>query len=103
MDYLEENHPLKNDQVLLEDLLNEPKKENHRMVTIVIFRITQKRNLLYQIDLLSSLLFIIKNNNVKSYLEILDFVGIFNNISEYDIDERSKKRLSKFITKIVKI
>lgn len=103
LDYLEENHPLKNDQVLLEDLLNDPKKENHRMVTIVIFRITQKRNLLYQIDLLSSLLFIIKNNNVKSYLEILDFVGTLNNISEYDIDERSKKRLSKFITKIVKI
>jgi len=80
---------------------NKDKKINCFKVNALIYRITQKRNILHQIDLLEFILRIILKykNEIKCYKDILLYQKDFVNISKYDSDENSKIKLIKFIIK----
>ena len=70
-------------------------------VNVLIYKITQKRNFLHQIDLLSFVLELLKKykNDIKCYKDILKYQNDFKNISIYDTDENSKIKIIKFIIK----
>lgn len=101
LSYLIDNHTVEEDKKLLEELLKQGK--DSKMCNIVIFRLQQKINLLYQIDLMNALLKIIKEKKINNYLEILDYIDELENISEYNTDYLSKKIIRKCITKQVKL
>ena len=89
----------------LDELENElfynKEKINCFKVNALIYRITQKRNILHQIDLLEFILRIIikYKKEIKCYKDLLLYQKDFVNISKYDTDENSKIKLIKFIIK----
>ena len=89
----------------LDELENElfynKEKINCFKVNALIYRITQKRNILHQIDLLEFILRIIikYKKEIKCYKDLLLYQKDFVNISRYDTDENSKIKLIKFIIK----
>ena len=80
---------------------NKEKKINCFKINALIYRITQKRNIMHQIDLLEFILRIIikYKNEIKCYKDILLYQKDFVNISKYDTDENSKIKIIKFIIK----
>jgi len=80
---------------------NKEKKLNCFKINVLIYRITQKRNILNQIDLMEFILKIMKKykNEIKSYKEMLNYIDEFVNITKYDTDENSKIKIIKFIIK----
>ena len=80
---------------------NKEKKLNGFKINVLIYRITQKRNILNQIDLMEFILKIMKKykNEIKSYKEMLNYIDEFVNITKYDTDENSKIKIIKFIIK----
>ena len=74
---------------------------NYFKVSALIYRITQKRNVLNQIELFEYVLGIIEKykNEIKCYKDILIYVKDFVNISKYDTDDNSKIKIIKFILK----
>ena len=80
---------------------NKENKINYFKVNALIYRITQKRNILHQIDLLEFILGIIYKykKEIKCYKDILLYQKDFVNISKYDTDENSKIKIFKFIIK----
>ena len=80
---------------------NKEKKLNVFKINVLIYRITQKRNILNQIDLMEFILKIMKKykNEIKSYKEMLNYIDEFVNITKYDTDENSKIKIIKFIIK----
>ena len=80
---------------------NKEKKLNGFKINVLIYRITQKRNILNQIDLMEFILKIMKKykNEIKSYKELLNYIDEFVNITKYDTDENSKIKIIKFIIK----
>ena len=87
----------------LENVLfnNKEKKINCFKINALIYRITQKRNIMHQIDLLEFILRIIikYKKEIKCYKDILLYQKDFVNISKYDTDENSKIKIIKFIIK----
>ena len=87
----------------LEKMLFDKKDYNTNgfKVNVLIYKITQKRNFLHQIDLLSFVLELLKKykNDIKCYKDILKYQNVFKNISIYDTDENSKIKIIKFIIK----
>ena len=83
------------------ELFNNKEKINCFKVNALIYRITQKRNILHQIDLLEFILKIIikYKKEIKCYKDLLLYQKDFVNISRYDTDENSKIKLIKFIIK----
>ena len=83
------------------ELFNNKEKINRFKVNALIYRITQKRNILNQIDLLEFILRIIikYKKEIKCYKDLLLYQKDFVNISKYDTDENSKIKLIKFIIK----
>lgn len=83
------------------ELFNKKEKINCFKVNALIYRITQKRNILHQIDLLEFILRIIikYKKEIKCYKDLLLYQKDFVNISRYDTDENSKIKLIKFIIK----
>ena len=83
------------------ELFNNSEKINCFKVNALIYRITQKRNILHQIDLLEFILRIIikYKKEIKCYKDLLLYQKDFVNISRYDTDENSKIKLIKFIIK----
>ena len=83
------------------ELFNNKEKINCFKVNALIYRITQKRNILHQIDLLEFILRIIikYKKEIKCYKDLLLYQKDFVNISKYDTDENSKIKLIKFIIK----
>ena len=83
------------------ELFNNKEKINCFLVNALIYRITQKRNILHQIDLLEFILRIIikYKKEIKCYKDLLLYQKDFVNISRYDTDENSKIKLIKFIIK----
>ena len=83
------------------ELFNNKEKINCFKVNALIYRITQKRNILHQIDLLEFILRIIikYKKEIKCYKDLLLYQKDFVNISRYDTDENSKIKLIKFIIK----
>ena len=83
------------------ELFNNSEKINCFKVNALIYRITQKRHILHQIDLLEFILRIIikYKKEIKCYKDLLLYQKDFVNISRYDTDENSKIKLIKFIIK----
>ena len=77
------------------ELFNNKEKINCFKVNALIYRITQKRNILHQIDLLEFILRIIikYKKEIKCYKDLLLYQKDFVNISRYDTDENSKIKL----------
>ena len=80
---------------------NKEKNINHFKVNALIYRITQKVNILNQIELLLFILSIMKKykKEIKSYDDILKYEKEFVHISQYDNDFNSKEKIIKFIKK----
>ena len=97
------NNTIENDMNELENELfnNKNNKINSFKVNAFIYRITQKANIINQIELLEQLLFIMEKHKkeIKSYIKLLDYIDECNNISQFDIDENSKIKLINFIKK----
>ena len=74
---------------------------NYFKVNALIYRVTQKRNILHQIDLLEFILgLMIKyKKEISCYKDLLLYQKDFVNISKYDTDENSKIKIIKFIIK----
>ena len=80
---------------------NKENRINYFKVSALIYRITQKRNILNQIELFEYVLGIIQKykNEIKCYKDILIYVKDFVNIPKYDTDDNSKIKIIKFILK----
>ena len=80
---------------------NKENNINYFKVNALIYRITQKRNILHQIYLYKYVLGILDKykKDIKCYKDILNYQNEFNNISKYDTDENSKIKIIKFINK----
>ena len=80
---------------------NKENSINYFKVNALIYRITQKRNILHQIDLFKFVLGILDKykKDIKCYKDLLNYQNEFNNISKYDTDENSKIKIIKFIIK----
>lgn len=78
--------------------MNDFKKMNQRDMNIIIYRIRKRVNLAHQIDLMKCIREeITKRDNVKDYLLITNSIIKSKNISEYDDDSNSIKKILKFI------
>ena len=95
-DKIEELHELEN-----ELFNNKENNINYFKVNALIYRVTQKRNILHQIDLLEFILgLMIKyKKEISCYKDLLLYQKDFVNISKYDTDENSKIKIIKFIIK----
>ena len=80
---------------------NKENNINYFKVNALIYRVTQKRNILHQIDLLEFILgLMIKyKKEISCYKDLLLYQKDFVNISKYDTDENSKIKIIKFIIK----
>ena len=84
------------------ELFNNKENKIHPFkVNAFIYRITQKVNIINQIELLEFLLSIMNKykNEIKTYNDILKYEKEFVGISQYDNDENSKEKIIKFINK----
>jgi len=94
----------------LDELENELfNKKNNKInsfkVNAFIYRITQKINIINQVELLECLLSIMNRHKkeIKDYIDLLDYEKEFKNISQFDSDEFSKIKIVLFIKKIFEI
>jgi hypothetical protein len=80
---------------------NEKKKIDGFIINALIYRITQKINIINQIELLQFLYRIMKKYEkiIKSYANLIDYENEFVNISQYDTDDNSKNKIINFIKK----
>lgn len=69
-----------------------------RKIVAVIFRLSQKISLAYQIDLLQTIVELVKKYKPKSYIELLDYTKEIDTISKYDCDNISLLRIKSFLT-----
>ena len=107
LNLMSKNNKIENELYELEnELFNNKEKEiNSFKVNAFIYRITQKINMLNQIQLLECLLNIMKKykNEIKSYINLLNYEKEFINISQYDTDDNSKIKIFRFIKKSTNI
>ena len=80
---------------------NKENNINYFKVNALVYRVTQKRNILHQIDLLEFIfgLMIKYKKEISCYKDLLLYQKDFVNISKYDTDENSKIKIIKFIIK----
>ena len=80
---------------------NKEKKINYFKVNALIYRITQKRNILHQIELLEFVISLMKKykNEIKCYKDLLLYLKDSSDFFKYDTDENSKIKIIKFIIK----
>ena len=80
---------------------NKEKKINYFKVNALIYRITQKRNILHQIELLEFVISLMKKykNGIKCYKDLLLYLKDSSDFFKYDTDENSKIKIIKFIIK----
>ena len=80
---------------------NKEKKINYFKVNALIYRITQKRNILHQIELLEFVISLMKKfkKEIKCYKDLLLYLKDSSDFFKYDTDENSKIKIIKFIIK----
>ena len=80
---------------------NKENKPNSFKVNAYIYRVTQKLNILNQIELLECILSVMNRHKdeIKSYIKLLDYEDEFVNISQYDTEQNSKVKIINFIKK----
>ena len=91
----------------LSDLENEIYKEKNPdqlKVNFLIYRIRQKINILNQIDLLNTILKMMKKHKkIKNYEDLFQYLNELENVSRYDNEEHSKMKIINFIDTMSKI
>ena len=91
----------------LNDLENEIYKEKNPdqlKVNFLIYRIRQKINILNQIDLLNSILKMMKNHKkITKYEDLFQYLNELINVSRYDEEEHAKLKIINFIDSMGKI
>ena len=80
---------------------NKENKINYFKVNALIYRITQKRNILHQIELLEFVISLMKKfkKEIKCYKDLLLYLKDSSDFFKYDTDENSKIKIIKFIIK----
>ena len=78
-------------------------KINSFKVNAFIYRITQKINIMNQIELLECLVSMMNKHKkeIKGYIDLLGYEKEFKNISQFDSDKFSKIKIVLFIRKII--
>jgi hypothetical protein len=88
----------------LENEIYREKNPNLIKVNILIYRIRQKINILNQIDLLNTILKLIKNHKkITKYEDLYQFLNELKNVSRYDDEEQGKLKIINFINIMSKI
>ena len=80
---------------------NKENKINYFKVNALIYRVTQKRNILHQIELLEFVISLMKRfkKEIKCYKDLLIYLKESSEVFKYDTDENSKIKIIKFIIK----
>jgi hypothetical protein len=95
----------------LEDELNDLENEIYKKknpdqlkVNFLIYRIRQKINILNQIDLLNSILKMMKKHKkITKYEDLFQYLNELENVSRYDNEEHAKLKIISFIDVMSKI
>ena len=80
---------------------NKENKINYFKVNALIYRVTQKRNILHQIELLEFVISLMKRfkKEIKCYKDLLIYLKESSEVFKYDTEENSKIKIIKFIIK----
>ena len=88
----------------LENQIYKEKEPDQLKVNFLIYRISQKINILNQIDLLNAILKIMKNHKkITKYEDLFQFLNELENVSKYDNEEQAKLKIINFIDIMSKI
>ena len=89
---------LEKELVDLENEIYKEKNPNQLKVNFLIYRIRQKINVLNQIDLLNSILKLMKNHKkITKYEDLFQYLNELDNVSRYDDEEKDKLKIINFI------
>ena len=89
---------LEKELVDLENEIYKEKNPNQLKVNFLIYRIRQKINVLNQIDLLNSILKLMKNHKkITKYEDLFQYLNELDNVSRYDNEEKAKLKIINFI------
>ena len=89
---------LEKELVDLENEIYKEKNPNQLKVNFLIYRIRQKINVLNQIDLLNSILKLMKNHKkITKYEDLFQYLNELDNVSRYDDEEKAKLKIINFI------
>ena len=82
----------------MENEIYKEKNPNQLKVNFLIYRIRQKINVLNQIDLLNSILKLMKNHKkITKYEDLFQYLNELDNVSRYDDEEKAKLKIINFI------
>ena len=93
------NNSIENEIEVLENEIYNNNKKNSFKANVYIYKITQKINIMNQIEVLECILLVMKKHKkkIKSYIDLLDYEKDFVNISQFDTDKNSKMKIINFI------
>ena len=95
---MEEKATIEEELDELEDQIYNKKNPNQLKVNFLIYRIRQKINVLNQIDLLNTILTMIKKHSkITKYEDLFQFLNELRNVSRYDNEEEAKLKVINFI------
>lgn len=63
----------------------------------VIFRLTQKINLIYQIELLNAVFQLMQRHKPKTYFELIEYISEIDQISQYETNQNSIGKIVSFL------
>ena len=88
----------------LENQIYNEKNPDQLKVNFLIYRIRQKINILNQIDLLNTILKLMKRHKkISKYEDLFQFLNELKNVSRYDNEEHAKLKIISFIEFMSKI
>ena len=101
---MESRTQLKNELNELENEIYNEKNPNQLKVNFLIYRIRQKINILNQLDLLNSILKLMKKHKkITRYEDLFQYLNELENVSQYDNEEHAKLKIINFIDIMNKI
>ena len=99
-----EINPLNEELNDLENEIYKQKNPDQLKVNILIYRIRQKINILNQIDLLNTILKMMKKHKkITKYEDLFQYLNELENVSGYDNEEHAKLKIINFIDIMSKI
>jgi hypothetical protein len=101
---MESRTQLKNELNELENEIYNEENPNQLKVNFLIYRIKQKINVLNQLDLLNSILKLMKKHRkITRYEDLFQYLNELENVSQYDNEEHAKLKIINFIDTMSKI
>ena len=99
-----EIHTLEEELLDLEKEIYKEKTPDQLKVNFLIYRIRQKINILNQIDLLNTILKMMKKHKkIAKYDDLFQYLNELENVSRYDNEELAKMKIINFIDAMSKI